>query len=212
MTMSMYKRRGARNLVAAILALGFMQAPVAFAATDGELGHTSEGSVQVNLKTDYLLKISGLEDINLPWDANTIVDRAVNEKTLTGKIDFCVFTNKYENTQYVYNMSVTSSNGSESGPGAFKLKGRGENNSTVGYDVYIDEKTVSQYSNAHGKWSDAADNGQRVDDFVGGKEKNLLDCSGEPNTSMWVVANLDDAIAAQPDEYSDTLTLTVSAE
>ena len=211
MTMSMYKRRGARNLVAAILALGFMQAPVTIAETQGGLGQTSTGTVDVHLMTSYLLKISGLEDIYLNWDASKILNGEMNENALTGKIDFCVFTNKYENAQHVYNMSVTSGNGSQSGPGAFRLKGRGENNNTVGYEVYIDEKTVTTYNNAYGKWN-ATNNGQRIDDFVGGKESNLLDCKGERNSSMWVVANLDDAITAQPDEYSDTLTLTVSAE
>ena len=211
MTMSMYKRRGARNLVAAILALGFMQAPVAFAATQGELGHTSKGSVQVNLKTDYLLKISGLEDINLPWDANKIVDGAMNEKTLTGKIEFCVFTNKPEGDQFVYNMTVISDN---AGAGhAFKLEGSQGNDDTVGYDVFIDANTVSDYNSARGKWGvNHSPSESPVNDLVGGNTKDLLQCASGQNTSMWVVADLDNAIAAKPDSYRDTLTLQVSAE
>ena len=203
MTMSMYKRRGARNLVAAILALGFMQAPVAFAATQGELGQTSTGTVDVHLKTNYLLKISGLKDINLNWDGAKLVSGELSENALTGKIDFCVFTNqKSSGDKYLYTMAVSS--GNSENPFELKSDSFAE---TVSYKVYIGGNGVTSQSSANGTWGEGeTGSGLPVGGFVGSNDSNLIQCaSGSENTRMWVVADQKDAIAVEPGSYKDTL-------
>ncbi|MFK0570748.1 hypothetical protein [Endozoicomonas sp.] len=194
MTKSIFKKV-VRTLMTGAVVLGVMQASMSYAATDGALGATSEGKVNITLTTNPLVKITGLDDINMVFDGTST-------DILTSEVQFCVFTNKAD-PKYI--MDVESENQS------FQLTAANGNTDTVDYNVYVANSSVSNHNGANTIWGPEQGN-EPASGLEGGNEEDLLVCGdGAENTKMWVVTNELQAKTVQPDSYTDTLTLTVSA-
>ncbi|WP_257266396.1 hypothetical protein [Endozoicomonas sp. ONNA2] len=204
-----------RILMIIALSGSILQPPFAMAAKDGLLGKTSTGEVGVYLKTGHLVKISGLTDIDLPWDAAAAADGSLTD--VTGSIDYCVYTNEKSNNAYTYSMSVSSQNSGEEGVGEFKMKGSiKSNNNLIKYKVFA-TGTQGVSSNvaanaAHAKWGEGHNPTGTKTLFGGDNKQAMIDCTGPRNARMWVVADRNDVMSAAPDSYADILTLLVSAD
>jgi hypothetical protein len=172
----------ARNKVLATVIAGLLSTS-AFAATDGTLGSTSEGRIDLDLEVLDSVEITALNDIDFGQygggDTGDINDGDA----------YCVFRNGGDD----YNITPTSANGK------FALVGvlGDEINYTVklaGAATGADSASAVSYSDTSATFSGSASR----------------DCGSADNASVDVSIVESDIRAVSTDTYSDTLILLVS--
>lgn len=180
-----YRARGLGALtVAASLAL---VAPAAIAAQDGVIDDTrSEGSLDITLSVPPLVRISGLDDLDLGTFQGT---------GLSGTDQLCVWS-----TTRAYRV-IAEGDGTG---GSFTLTG-GDNGDALAYDV--------QWAATAGAGSgDALTSGTAL----GNQSTSAAtsDCNGGANPNATVIVTVADTELASvtEDTYAGTLTLTVEPE
>lgn len=170
---------------AAVAALSIGSATV-LAATQGSLGSSSSGSVNISANINQLVRISALNDISLGTYTGT--------GGLTGRDDVCVFSN-------AGGYSITAT-GSGSG-GAFSLAASG--GATVPYSV--------AWATTAGANTGAQLTSGKVLAGQSGTFTNPT-CQGGANLNASLLVSVtDEALAAAPaGAYTGTLTLTVAPQ
>ncbi len=175
-----------RGLVAGLAVAAALSMPAAVrSATQGSLGPTSTGTLNINVAIPNHVRISQLDDINLgTWDGVT--------DPLAGFDDLCV----YSSTR-AYKLTASGSGAAS----AFTVSDGGTN--TIAYSVtWRDENNVSQ----------ALTTGVQVSNIPA--NHNSVTCNGGGNNNARVTvsmtaANLGAAVAGT---YTGVLTLTVAPE
>lgn len=166
---------------------GFTVSGSALAATQGSMGATSQGDIQISAGVPDLVKISYLDDLSLGTFSGT--------GDLTGSDDVCVFSNNGG-----YNIDAAGS-----GTGnAFELTG-GSTGSTVPYSV--------EWGNTAGAASGSAVTPSTGLTGVTGSF-TTPSCQGGSslNATLMVRISEADLSGAAADTYTGTLTLTVSPQ
>jgi hypothetical protein len=173
------------GITLAVAVFGAAAAGMANAATDGNLGATSQGTLTISLTIDPLVQISDLDDITLPTFTGT--------GPVSGSDDVCVYSNNGG-----FDITATGSGASS----AFTLAGTGTN--TIPYSV--------AWANSSGATSGTSmstsvplDN--QVATFTGG-----ADCGGGTNTTVLVTVGAADLNVAPTDTYAGILTLMVAPQ
>jgi len=155
----------------------------AFAATDGSMGSTSSGQVNLNLEVLDSVEISSLNDIDFGQYGGTD----------TGNINagdaFCVYRNGGDG----YTITPTSNNGK------FALAG------LLGDEINYTVKLAGAATGASS--ATAVSYNAASATFTGSAQR---DCGSADNASVDVSINESDIRAASTDTYSDTLVLLVS--
>lgn len=178
----------------------------AVAATDGELGDDSTGSLDITLSvgdenggTGSIL-IQRLDDLDLgEFDAS-------NPSALGDGSDFCVYRTGSPNG-FDYNIELSSLNGV--GNTAFELLSP-TTSETIGYSVFYSDTTGADADSDELSYGNS--NAVRADTSVGLTDDGdgTFSCNGE-NVSLYVRASVEDAsVASAADDYGDTLTLVVT--
>lgn len=171
------------GMTLAVAVLGAAAAGMANAATDGTLGATSQGSLNITLTIDPLVQISDLDDIDLGTFTGT--------GPMTGSDNVCVYSNNGG-----FNITATG-NGAAN---AFTLAG---SSATIPYSV--------EWANTSGATSGTSMstgtplNGQ-TPTFAG------ADCGGGTNTTVLVTVGTADLGVAPTDSYAGVLTLLVAPQ
>ena len=155
----------------------------AMAATDGTMGATSTGQIDLDLQVLDSVEITALDD----------VDFGTYGGTDTGDINagdaYCVFVNGGDN----YTITPTSSNGSFAFDGVL--------GDSINYTVKLAGAATGAASAAAVGYNAASGT------FSGSSAR---DCSSANNASVDISIAESDIRAASTDTYSDTLILTVS--
>jgi hypothetical protein len=152
------------------------------AATDGTLGATSSGELNVSLAVADRVQITGLDDIALGSYSGT--------GSLVGGSTFCV----YRNGTGVYDLTVTSLNDDS---GTFRAT---DGTDFIAYSVEIDDSVVA--SNGVLVASGAAQTG------LAGNGTSTS-CGGADNASLQVTFDELDLQAAPTGSFADVITLLV---
>jgi hypothetical protein len=162
----------------------------ALAATDGTLGETSTGSVDINLTIPDQFLVSGLNDFNFgSWDG------AAGDEVLTDTL--CV----YGNTGSTYKITA-SGVADSSGTTAFAVGAAGV--SDVAYEVNLNDNatnTGTDHTLTHGDEQAA----------VANLDTSSQNCSGGANATLTVTFPEANLQAAEAAAYGGTLSLTVAA-
>ena len=167
--------------VAASLAVASF-AGAAHAATNGTLGATSTGSVDINAVIPNLAQISGLDDINLgTWSG----------ADLSGSDQFCVFSSTRS-----YTITATSGNGTGA---TFRLKDAGTN--FIAYTVSWTDSAPATTALTSGTASGAQ-----------ATSATSVNCGGADNTTVSVNVPSANIASVPAGNYSDTLTLLVTPQ
>lgn len=159
---------------------------VALGATDGVIGNTSTGTVDINIVKGNAVRISNLQDINFGGTNSTPAQQF---------IDVCVYS-----TTGSYDITATSGNGLGNN---FRLGNAGLTE-FITYDV--DFNNV-----ASGTTGTDLNNAVTSNAFTGADQLQD-DCGGSVNARMFVQINNGSFNAASSGSYSDTLTLVVSPQ
>ena len=171
------------GIATCLLALGSVST---YAASDGTLGFTSQGSVDITLGVGDRVQISGLNDIALGQWSGT--------GALTGDEELCVYssTSKYQIT-----VSGNASN-------TFALSAGGS--TTIPYSVsWLDDPNDATNANYRG-----VTEGSPLTGNVG--DSNYYTCNGAINATLRIYISEANLQAAAAGNYSDTLTINVSPE
>ena len=181
-------------------------AGAAQAQTDGALSTTSStGTFDVSAEVVPMVRISGLDDIDLTIDPATL---ASNFGSTSGTTQFCVFSNY--NALGAYNVRVVGAASSDTG-NPYALTG-GSTGTTLNHTVgYYDNATYSSTAATfmRNSLTRASENTR------GGQARSTTtDCSsnglGGSNSSLRVTIRNPQAIAALADTYAGTLDVVVS--
>jgi len=157
-------------------------AGTAHAATQGSLGATSTGSVDINAVIPNLAQISRLDDINLgSWSG----------ADLNGADQFCVFSSTRS-----YTITATSANGTGA---TFRLKDAGTN--FIAYNVSWTDSTPAVTALSSGSASAAQ-----------ATSATSVNCGGADNTTVTVNVPSANISSVPAGNYSDTLTLLVTPQ
>lgn len=186
-------------------AVSALFAGAAQAQTDGTLGTSSTGTFDVTATVVPMVRISGLDDINLTIDPATL---ASNFGTTNGRTQFCVFSNV--DAAGSYNVRVLG----EAGDGLanpYGLQGQTTGtklNHTVGY------YDAAAYSSTAAQFMRQSTVRASLNTRAGQQRATTTDCSGNglagSNSSINVGIRNAQAIAALADTYEGTLTVVVS--
>ena len=168
----------------AVAAVATFAASNAFAATQGTLGATSTGSLDITLTIDQLVQISALNDIAL----GNYTGGGAN---MTGIDDLCVYSNIGG-----YQITATG-NGAGS---AFRLIGAG---ATIPYAVEWADSAGAQSG-------DPMTSGTVLTNQSG--TFTTPNCSGGNNARVRVTVNSTDLAAAPAQAYTGVLTLVVAPQ
>ena len=173
-----------RNTLIATVIAGLFTASAGFAATDGSLGATSSGQIDLDLEVLDSVEINALNDIAFGQYGGGD----------TGDINsgdaYCVYVNGGDD----YTITPTSSNG------AFKLVGN-----SLGDEIQYSVKFAGA---ATGAASESAVSYNSASDTFQGD--GARDCGSANNASLDVSITEAEVRAASTDTYSDTLILLVS--
>jgi len=170
-----------------------------FAATDGTLGSTSTGTLNVDLNIANLVKIAGLTDIALDTTAS---DGQGNFVDAVGVSNFCVYANNGAGT-----FSLTAT-GDGTG-GAFSLSdGAGVND--VAYQVNF-LNGVDRTDTVGGQPLTA---GTSISTDGGSIDAGALDCNSDADdtSTIWVSVPGSELTGKPSGDYSGVLTLEVAAQ
>jgi hypothetical protein len=169
----------------AVAAVATFAAGNAFAASDGTLGATSQGTLDITLTIDPLVQISALDDIALgPY---------VGAGDETGTDDLCVYSNNGG-----YDITAT---GNGSGGQAFELTGT--SSAVIPY-------TVEWATSAGAGTGTALTTGVTL--AGQGGTFSTPDCGGVDNAQVIVTVADADLAAAPSDSYTGVLTLLVAPQ
>lgn len=157
-------------------------AGTAYSATDGSLGATSTGDLDVRVQIADRVQISGLDNIDFRTYAGT--------GELESSDAFCV----YRNGTGVYSITISSPNADTDG---FRLS---DGTDFIAYSVKF---------NADANITGGADvsSGVRMDGMMG--SATSLSCGGGDNASLGVTIAENALQAARTGIYTDTITLMV---
>jgi hypothetical protein len=167
----------------AVAAWATFAASNAFAATQGTLGATSQGSLNITLTIDALVQISALNDIDL--------GTYTGGGNITGVDDLCVYSNIGG-----YHITATG-NGAGS---AFQLIGAG---ATIPY-------AVEWADSAGAQTGDPMTSGTVLTNQSG--TFTTPNCGGGNNARVIVTVNSTDLAAAPAQAYTGVLTLVVAPQ
>lgn len=173
---------------ATLLASALFTSGVGFAATQGTIGATSEGTIDIEVDVQDLVRISGLSDILLGFDATVAGD-------VVGSSTACI----YRNGAGTYSVEATGDGAAD----AFILA-NGVN--TLPYSVSWDDEVSG--ANAAGVTSGTVLTAQS------GANTQADDCSvgGGANAFVEITVDRNDVVAAPIGTYTGTLTLLVTPE
>lgn len=166
----------------AVLVVSVALSATAFAATDGTLGTTSQGTTDISVTVGEMVRISDLEDFAFGSYAGT--------GDLDSNDDLCV----YRNGGALYTITATSNEG------AFTVKDGAD---SIAYSVQFNDQTGTNgevsltYNTASGTQSGA--NTQSANCATGGKSANVH-----------IVLTEAAVQAAPPGSYTGTLILTAA--
>lgn len=172
--------------IALIASMGLAAAPVFSTTSDGSLGGTSEGNVDVLLNLGKMIQISSLTDI----DFTTVAPNADAQASDL----FCVYSNTSVGT---YKITSTSTEGSGSD---FALKHAGST-ATLPYTLTMDDGS-GQKSLVSGTES--------TDSFAA--DGSAFDCGGSTNATLEATVLGADLASRPSGSYSDTLVLVVTPD
>lgn len=171
-----------RNNVLATVIAGLISTAT-FAATDGTLGSTSTGQVDLDLEILDSVEITALNDIDFgQYGGGDTGDINAGDA-------YCVFVNGGDD----YNITPTSSNGK------FALQG------TLGDEIDYTVKLAGAATGASS--ASAVSYGDASGTFSG---SNARDCGSTDNSSVDISITESDLLSVSTDTYSDTLILLVS--
>lgn len=168
----------------AVAAVITFAAGSAFAATQGTLGATSTGSLDITLTIDPLVQISALDDIAL--------GTYTGGGNMTGADDLCVYSNNGG-----YDITATG-NGAGN---AFELIGAGAN---IPYTV---EWATTAGAGTGTALTTGVTLASQTGTFTGGPN-----CGGVDNAQVIVTVDSADLAAAPADAYTGVLTLLVAPQ
>lgn len=131
----------------------------AFAASDGTVGPTSQGNVQVYINVGSQVKISGLTDYNHVWDG----------RPYQFTKEFCVYSNTPENK---YSVTVNGTNN----VGEFKLVNQQDPDHPLDYNVEYQDASAIANGYFH-----TVSAGQQIVNLTG---SGAPDCSGANNAQL----------------------------
>jgi hypothetical protein len=157
---------------------------LAYAAIQGSLGTTSQGSVTINASKANSVQISGLIDLVFA-SASTTVPASIAAPA-------CIYS-----TSGSYSIQATSTNGLSS---TFRLKGTGTN--FISY-------TVGWTNAASGGTPVTLLSGTASSSFAGANTTSLT-CGGVMNAHFDVAVDSATFLSAPAGGYSDTLTLVLA--
>ena len=174
----------ARNNVLAVVIAGLLTSTAAFAATDGTLGATSTGQLDLDLEVLDNVQISALDDIDFGQYGGG------DSGDINAGDAYCVYVNGGDD----YTITPTSANGD------FKLVG----------DSFADEisYTVKFAGAPTGAASQSAVAYNNASATFGGSTET--DCASSNNASVDVSIAEAQITSASTDTYSDTLILLVN--
>ncbi|WP_133139417.1 hypothetical protein [Legionella genomosp. 1] len=159
----------------------------AFAATDGTLGTTSTGTVNVSITIPALVQISGLADIAL----GTPVAFPV-----TGNTTACIYSN-VASPLGSYFVTATSNNASA---GAFRVNDGGTN--FITYSAYWNNTSAATQTTL-------LTSGTKTAQQTGGNAVSLT-CGGTPNANFNISFSAAQVAGAPAATYTDTVTLLIT--
>lgn len=172
-----------RLIKTSLFALGMSSAAV-MAATQGTLGTTSTGDLEITLDIDSLVRVSNLNDIDLGTFAGGAAD-------LSGSDNFCIYRNGAGN----YNITMTGSGAAS----AFTLT---DGTNTIPYSV--------SFTNGG---ANAMATGTALTAQAGAFTANDTCNSGaNDNVSVAVTVANSDLASAPASSYTGTLTMVVAPE
>jgi len=155
----------------------------AFAATDGTVGSTSTGDLDINLVIPNLIQVSSMSDIDLgSWNGSG---------AKTGSDTICVYDNSGGN----YNATFTG-NGSGS---AFTLS---DGSHTIAYTVTYSDGGIAS----------AVTSGTALTGQTGADQSSFTCATGGLNGTITVEVPQANMEAAAANTYSGTLTMVVAPE
>lgn len=163
-----------------------------FAATDGIADSSdSSGNFEINLTVPTQIIVKNFDDMDLNTDGATLGN------TIEGTEDICVGGIGFGN----YSVGLSSLNGSTGGPGSdpFQLNGTAQN---LPYSAAFVDSTSSTNGTA------ADTNGDISGSFP---RAGNLNCNTD-NARVFVTIAAADWASANEISYSDTLTVTVTAQ
>jgi len=172
---------GLKSFLAGAALVGMALSGVATAATDGQLGTTSTGNLNVTLGVPDMVKITDLDDINLGTFSGA---------NMTGADDVCV----YHNGAATYNVTIS---GTGAG-GAFALKDASGLN-TIPFSVTYGDGSSVQVATP----SVVLTNRQNA-------STTSVSCNSGTNATLSVNVLAVDAAASPVGTYNETVTLLVA--
>jgi hypothetical protein len=169
---------------------------VALAATDGTIGSTSNGDLDIKLTMPDLVRISAFTDINISYVASS-----GNSGTTIGTDDLCVYRNELGGA---FLITATGDGGAIGG-------GSGGNAFEVADAVTSTAYTVNFTDGDNTKLPLIAGASSVSGDFDAANESDPT-CGGTTNTSVEVVFQNSDLAALPSGTYSGRLTLLVAPD
>jgi len=194
-----------KKFLFAVAATALLSGTAYAAPTDGTLGTTSTGSLDVQVNVAPMVSIRGLDDITLNINPATL---ASNFGHTDGRTQFCVYSNANAAGGYQVNVSGVASSDTAN-PYALAGATSGTTlNHTVGY---YDNATYNSVAASFMRNSLT----KEMENTRGGQSRATdLDCAsgglGGSNASLQVSVRNAVALAALADTYRGTLQVTVS--
>lgn len=160
---------------------------LAFAATQGTLGTTSTGTVNISITIPSLVQITGLNDIALG---------STSSFPATGNTTACIYSNVASPLGSYY---VTATSQNTSGTD-FRVKDSGTD--YIGYSAYWNNSSAASQTTV-------LTSGTKTTQQLGGNSTSLT-CSGTPNANFNISLTSTQVAGAPAATYTDTATLIVS--
>lgn len=167
-----------------ILLIAALTIATAYSASDGKLGETSTGKLNIALEKGDEVKISGLSDVNFGE-----VTQAPNDKF----VDVCIYS-----TSGSYDVTATSANPQGND---YRLASK-DRKKFIKYDL-------EWKSGANGSGGSDLNNGKSSKKFTNANTKSQ-NCGGKKNARLFVEIDSGSFKNASSGAYSDVLTVVVS--
>lgn len=167
--------------LAAITGVTFYGGTISAATSDGDVGATSTGTIDVSLTTVHTVQLLGLNAINMSSSYG-----ATDTDGVVGSDSFCVHRNGGDSYKFTVTWSDMSGTGGNSDTIALAIKVDGDDDASDGESV----STGTQATNA----------------YSGSATRGLTDCD---NASIYASASDANVRAASTDTYTTTVTVRV---